>query len=170
LACSRRLKPLRCATSRHAAAAGHADLPLGRGARARHPQASHEPRCPPHLPLPTPPAAAHPACRCPPRLPLPTPPAAAAHVRVHSALSAAFVVGCALSIVCLFSLAFDPRGVLSSRCRCCCCCRRRCRPFNRATSRRLLNCPRALTRARAQGHLAAQVQHRRARRWMEASQ
>ncbi len=56
-------------------------------------------------------------------------------------------------------------------CCCCCCCRRRrCRPFNRATSKRLLNRPRALTRARAQGHLAAQVQHRRARRRMEASQ
>jgi hypothetical protein len=39
-----------------------------------------------------------------------------------SALSSAFVIGCALSIVCLFSLAFDPRGVLSSRCCCCCCC------------------------------------------------
>ena len=33
----------------------------------------------------------------------------------RSALSSAFVVGCALSILCLFSLAFDPRGVLSSR-------------------------------------------------------
>ncbi len=34
---------------------------------------------------------------------------------IRSALNTCFVIGCSLSIICLFSVAFDPRGILSNR-------------------------------------------------------